>query len=356
MIRYIIPSVGKGLKLERRCPHCGRTNANSHSGIEPRSISDLKVDSIPQRRMKCPFCNTTWTIRPDGVGDGRHRTDMVISFGVLLYMLGLSCRHVELIIRALGCKGSKSTVETDGAQTGQKARGLHLQAPRLRVSILGADGTGARLAGKKKAGMLFFVDIQAGRLISVEPVNETDTKRVREHVLKVMREVGAWQLRTDELSVYEGIVDETAHTICLAHWLKSKCKRAQELSRQLKAEGLNYEPERRLELKRLLHEKWHSPTVPAEIGRLVRRFINCHRGTLRKVNQLLQHIERTWARLARAGPDSTNNATERVIGLTYKLRAKTMRGFKSPAKALTHPYLSQYLRGEGGVCDLRKIV
>jgi hypothetical protein len=69
----------------------------------------------------------------------------------------------------------------------------------------------------------------------------------------------------------------------------------------------------------------------------------------------LQH-HLAWARVARAGPDPTNNATERAIGLTYKLRAKTMRGFKSPDKALTHPYLSQYLRGEGGMCDLRKIV
>jgi len=32
-----------------------------------------------------------------------------------------------------------------------------------------------------------------------------------------------------------------------------------------------------------------------------------------------------------------NNATERVLGLTHKIRAKTMRGFKSWDKALSHP-------------------
>ena len=33
-----------------------------------------------------------------------------------------------------------------------------------------------------------------------------------------------------------------------------------------------------------------------------------------------------------------------------------MRGFKSQEKVLTHPYLSAFLRGEGEVADLRKII
>jgi hypothetical protein len=281
---------------------------------------------------------------------------MIISFGVLLYMLGLSYRYLELIIRALGCKGSKSSIETDVAKAGQKAKLLHLQAPHMRVSILGVDGTGARMAGKKRAGVLFFVDIQRGKLISVDPVNETDSKRVPEHVLRVMREFGAQQLRTDELSVYEGLVDEDSHTICFAHWLKSKCKRARGLHRQLKAEGMLFEAEDMLDLLELLHAEPRSPAVPAELERKVRRYINCRRGTLWKVNQLLQHIERTWGRVSSNGGDRTNNATERVIGLTYKIRAKTMRGFKSWDKVLSHPYLWEYLRGDEGICDLRKVV
>ena len=36
--------------------------------------------------------------------------------------------------------------------------------------------------------------------------------------------------------------------------------------------------------------------------------------------------------------------------------AETMRGFKSWDKVSTHPYLSEYLRGVNGVCDLRKVV
>jgi hypothetical protein len=124
----------------------------------------------------------------------------------------------------------------------------------------------------------------------------------------------------------------------------------------MRIEGLLYESQTMLELKQLLHDRWSSPTVPAEIERLVRRFINCRRGTLWKINRLLQHIERSWPYVGRVGPDPTNNATERAIGLTYKIRAKIMRGFKSWKKALAHPYLSEFLRGEGGVCDLRKVI
>jgi hypothetical protein len=54
--------------------------------------------------------------------------------------------------------------------------------------------------------------------------------------------------------------------------------------------------------------------------------------------------------------DRTNNATERVIGLTYEIRAKSIRGFKSWDKVLSHPYLLEYLRGDEGICDLRKVV
>lgn len=54
--------------------------------------------------------------------------------------------------------------------------------------------------------------------------------------------------------------------------------------------------------------------------------------------------------------DPTNNATERIIGLNLKIRSKTMRGFKSQRKVLDHAYLSSFLQGEEGVCDLRKVI
>jgi len=356
MIHYNVPSVGGELKLERRCPHCNRPNGRIHSGITHRPISDPKIQTIAQRRMMCPFCKTTWTARLEGVGDGRQRTDRLICIGVVLYMLGLSYRGVEQFLTMFGWQGSKSTIERDLARSGQKARALHMQSLRMGVQVLGVDGTGARMAGQGRAGMLFFVDIGSGKMLFVVRANETDRQQVRRHVREIVDIVGAEHLRADELSVYDDPAARIDRTICLAHWLKSKCKRAWELSRQFAAEGLLYESEMMLELKRFLHEKWSSPRLPEEIERLIRRFINCHRGLHGKANQLLQHIERTWPYVGRGPGDPTNNVTERVIGLTYKIRSKTMRGFKSWDKALTHPYLSQYLRGEKGVSDLRRVI
>jgi hypothetical protein len=293
---------------------------------------------------------------PSGVSDGRQRTDRLICVGVVLYMLGLSYRGVEQFLTMFGWRGSKSSIERDLARSGQKAKALHMQSLRMGVQVLGVDGTGARMAGQRRAGMLFFVDIGTGKLLFVVRAKETDSRQVRRHVQRIVDLVGAEELRTDELSVYDRAAVGIERKICLAHWLKSKCKRAWDLSRQFASEGLFYESEMMLELKRLLHEKWSCPRLPEEIERLVRRFINCHKGTHWKANQLLQHIERTWAYVSRGPGDPTNNVTERVIGLTYKIRAKTMRGFKSWDKALAHPYLSQHLRGERGLCDLRRMI
>jgi hypothetical protein len=356
MVDFVIPSVGQTPKLERCCPFCGRNNGNIHSAMRRRRISDTRIDFIVQRRMKCPWCKTTWTLRPEGTGDSKHRTDRLIILGVVLYMFGLSHRRVEQFLLLLGCNVSKSSIERDVADAGQKAKQLHRCAPKIRVNVLGVDGTGAKMAGKSRAGMLFFVDVERSRLICVEPVNETDSRKVREHVLMVMAAVGAQKLCTDELSVYEGIVDESNHKICLAHWRKSKLKRAYEIRRQLKMEGLEYAAKDMIDLSALLRQDPMPQKIPEGIEKLIRRYINCRSGVLWKVNQLLQHIERTWDKVSKDGPDRTNNATERLIGLNYKIRAKTMRGFKSRPKAVNHCYLSEYLRGRDGVCDLRKVI
>ena len=179
---------------------------------------------------------------------------------------------------------------------------------------------------------------------------------VRRHVRRVLAEVGAEELRTDEHSAYKGIVPEDRHRLCLTHWLKSKCKGASELYRRAVAQQRSLEAQSMLELLALLRLRPRPPTVPEGLERLVERYIRCRRGLLWKINQLLQHVERTWEQVSDETVDPTTNATERLIGLTFKIRAKTMRGFKSMAKVLAHPHLSFFLRGQDGVCDLRKVI
>ena len=109
-------------------------------------------------------------------------------------------------------------------------------------------------------------------------------------------------------------------------------------------------------LLELLRLQPRPPTVPEELTVLVRRYIHCRQGLLWQINQLLQHVERTWEKVSDDPVDPTNNATERIIGLTFKIRAKSMRGFKAKHKVLAHPYLASFLRGQDGVCDLRKVI
>lgn len=217
------------------------------------------------------------------------------------------------------------------------------------------DGTGNAMAGDK-GGVLFFVDIKRSKLLCIRPAQETDTARVRRDVRRVFAEVGAEELRSDEHSVYNGVVSPGKHRLCLTHWLKSKGKRAWDPGREAVRTGRPLEAESMKHLQETLRQRPRPPNPPRKLGRLVRRYINAHRGLPWKVNQLLQHVERTWPKVSDDPADATNNVTERLIGLTLKIRAKTMRGFKSEAKVPAHPYLASLLRGDYGVCDMRKII
>jgi len=262
---------------------------------------------------------------------------------------------VSRVLLGLGCVGGKSRGPRAGAEAGLTAERLLQASGTGGVRVLGVDGTGAAMAGRK-AGVVFFVDVEGHRLVWVVPLQEAEAAKVRRHVRQVMAAVGAEELRTDEHSVYEGIVPEDQHRICLAHWRKSKGKRAYDLYRQALAEERPLEAQSMQRLLELLRLKPRPPTVPEELERLVMRYSRCRRGLLWKINQLLQHVERTWAKVSDDPVDATNNATERLIGLTFKIRAKTMRGFKAKHKVLAHPYLASFLRGEGGLCDLRKVI
>jgi hypothetical protein len=274
----------------------------------------------------------------------------------MIYMFGLSYRGVEKVLDALECAGGKSSIERDVEEAGQKVREFHQAcAGKVRVETLGVDGTGAAMAGRN-SGVLFFVDIRRQKLICLQPVQESDADAVRRHVRRVMALVGAKELRTDEHSAYDRIVPEGCHRICLSHWRKSKGKRAWDLLQEGIAECRPLEVQTMQELLALLRKQPRAPTAPEELEVLVRRYINARRGLPWKVNQLLQHVERTWEKVSDDRADPTNNATERVIGLTFKIRAKTMRGFKAMHKVLAHPYLASFLRGEDGVCDLRKVI
>ena len=180
--------------------------------------------------------------------------------------------------------------------------------------------------------------------------------KVRRLVGQAMAQLGAQELRTDEHSVYEGIVPPQRHRLCQSHWRKSKGKRAWDLWQQAQREGRPLEAQSMRTLLELLRLQPRPATVPEELTVLVGRHIHCRKGLLWEINKLLQHVERTWQAVSDDPVDPTNNVTERIIGLTLKIRSKTMRGFKSRRKVLTHAYLASFLRGTDGLCDLRQVI
>lgn len=88
----------------------------------------------------------------------------------------------------------------------------------------------------------------------------------------------------------------------------------------------------------------------------MRRHSRWRKRLLWKISQLLQHVERAWEKVSDDPDDPTNNVTERIIGLTFKIRAKTMRGFKATAKVVAEAYLGSFLQGQAGVCDLQEVI
>ena len=74
----------------------------------------------------------------------------------------------------------------------------------------------------------------------------------------------------------------------------------------------------------------------------------------RKVNQLLQPVERTCEKVSNDPADATNNATERLIRLTLEIRAKTVRGL---GPCTRYWLIRIWPAGDDqGRCDLRNVV
>lgn len=90
--------------------------------VPVKCIQDIGP-AVAQRRIKCPYCSTIWTIRVQVIGHGRQRSDRLITMGLFVYMLGLSCRAMETFLLAFEWKGSKRSVERDVTQAGQKGQG-----------------------------------------------------------------------------------------------------------------------------------------------------------------------------------------------------------------------------------------
>ena len=133
MVAYRLPSVGQAVELDRHCPHCGRNGGNIHSGIRWRGIRDIRVQRVAQRRMKCPYCHTTWTTRCEGVEPGRQRTQRLRGIGCVVTDFSGTWQGLEEV--DIATQSHREPEETTNRLTIPRgsAVGICLRIPSMRA-------------------------------------------------------------------------------------------------------------------------------------------------------------------------------------------------------------------------------
>ena len=356
--------------VNRTCPICGCTGMHIHQHQRERGIVDWRLDTIPQVRVKCPSCGKTATCRPAGIAAGRHRTQAVSAFGIVLYTLGLSYGSAGSAIRSLAGAGSKSTVHRDVIAAGGKARRMHTTRAGRAVRVLGIDGTGQKIkrTGKGKrakgsVGVAFAVDAEHQTLLAVELVEEENERQVRRFVKRLCRDYGVECIITDEHTSYAKAMQARTitaqHRLCETHWKKSKQNRIRSLQSQAEDRGYTRFVRDLKELRRLVRD---GPDDAVErVQKIHLRYLDyasAPRGghwTLGyHMRMLTLHLLDTWNRIG-AETQPTNNTAERMIGLLLNIRSKTMRGFVKPDNILRFVHLAAHLWEGRGECELKDV-
>ena len=361
-IWFELPRPGVEPIVNRTCPACGHPKVHVHEQHRFRPIVDLRLDSIHQVRVKCSRCGKTATCRPGGITPGRHRSDAVVAFGILLYTLGLSCRGAAAAIRALAGSGSRSEVHRDVVRAGERARRMHERRAGKAVRVLGLDGTGQRMKGGSR-GVAVAVDAEEQVLLGVELVEEEKPGQVRRFVRDLCRRYHVKAILTDEHDTYKKVLASPAlgvdHRLCETHWKKSKQLRITHLLAKARERGWR-RYERDLEtLRRLIRED--PPDAVDRIQQIHERYLDHlspgpggEWSLGYHMRMLTLHLIETWMRVG-AASQRTNNTVERMIGILLKNRSKTMRGFGKAENIIRFVHLAAYVWENRKTCELRAV-
>jgi len=325
----------------RHCPKCGYAFAHRH-GKRTRHIGDWKQPVVQQVRLRCPQCGVTWTVYPQGVEPGIRRSRRAQEFGVLLYAAGLSYRKASAALRALDIPASPATILRDvqNHAAREQIRAYHrLLQGKTRVRRIGVDGTGAKMAGQPHdGGVVVVTDLDAGVGLLVEAVDERNQEEVQALLAEVLRALQPDEVMTDEAPVYPEAIREAAaqaevslpqHRLCAAHFRRNKVRRIRQLAREAQKRGWGAVVMELRALEALLR------APPWLLALYVQSMLRRYQGA----NPPGKGKKATWAYrlklllldiLGKAAKvtGETNNRTEQVIGRAFKIRLRTMRGFK----------------------------
>jgi hypothetical protein len=355
MLRYIIPTLQEHPQVQRTCPFCQQPAAVIH---QPRrlAITDTRLAEVRKLRMRCRHCQRTFTLQPAGLTPHCQRSQRVRALNLLLYALGLCYEATAQLMTALGAKESDTSVYRDVVAAFASVKRLHQRGKR-RVRLAGIDATYQRLAAPHNPhheSVVMVVDFANGTLLEVELLDEQDELAMAALVKDLQATYGIEDWVSDEHLTYEAVIAQAHHYLCTTHFKKNKLRRVRELQKQTKSERLRRDLQ---ELEALLREvpadgQQRAQQLYQRQGRVKRPKKGQRASPAARFKQLAREVYEKWARVWQY----TNNATERVIGLSLKIRGKLMRGFKVAEHISGFARLKGWMMSQGERVELSRLL
>lgn len=311
-------------KRPEKCPYCSGKTFQRWGG-RVRKIKDPQIKEVIVYRYRCCGCKRTFRHNPTGITRAQ-QSERMKKLAAISWSRGLSHRGVSLILTAFGIMMSHMSSWWDVQGEGEMIqRQLRWQPAR----IAGVDG--AWINGE---GIMVAVDMGNGRLISVGKIDEKDAPALRRWLSDLQQKHGITAIVTDDLSTYRPITEDLGlgHQVCQFHVRRWVGKARHDLSTKLPEEWLWILDE----LKHIMEDM-----PPDSARRLLQLYQqlpgNWKQGQvwspLDELRHLLIRLSESWDRYTTFFHDAaipwTNNLSEQMIG-KIKMRARTVRGYKSP--------------------------
>jgi transposase-like protein len=309
----------------QKCPYCTGDTFQRWGG-RVRKVKDPQIKEVVVYRYRCCRCKRTFRHNPKGVSRAQ-QSERMKKLAAISWSRGLSHRGVSLILTAFGLTLSHMSSWRDVQAAGEI---IQRQMQWRPARIVGVDG--AWLNGK---GIMVAVDLGNGQLISIAQIDEKDAPALREWLFELKQKHGITAIVTDDLSTYRPMTEDLGldHQICQFHVRRWVGRARHQLAQKLPEEWLWV-------LEEIKHIMEDMP--PDSAKRLLQLYQklpgNLKQGQvwspLDELRHLLIRLSESWSRYTTFFHDAaipwTNNLSEQAIG-GFKMRARTVRGYKSPS-------------------------
>ena len=321
-----LPEV-KGIEENRpqKCPYCAGETFQRWGG-RVRKITDPQIKEVIVYRYRCCSCGRTFRHNPQGVTRAR-QSERMKKLAAISWSRGLSHRGVSLILTGFGILLSHMSSWRDVQKEGCiLQRRIEWQPAR----VVGVDG--AWLRGE---GIMVAVDMGSGQLLSIGKIDEKDAAAVQDWLFELKQKHGIAAIVTDDLSSYRNIVDnlQLDHQVCQFHVRRWVGRTRHQLAEKLPEDWLWVLDE----IKQIMEDM--PPDSAKRLLQLYKKVPgNRKQGQvwtpMDELRHLLIRLSESWSRYTTFFHDAaipwTNNLSEQIIG-KIKMRARTVRGYKSPS-------------------------